>query len=119
MYIYLQRRKCFSGGMVKRVTLLRQKAEQRASALERIRALFDAAAVVFAEDAEKAHKLVAQAYQLVLRAKVKLPAVLKRRFCKQCRSFWIPGRTVRIRVGQGNVAYTCLTCKHITRLPLE
>jgi len=96
-----------------------QKQEQRASALQQIRALFDAAALVFADDAAQAHRLVAQAHRLMLRAKVKLPAVLKRRYCKKCRSFWVPGQTVRVRLTKGRVVYACLVCKHIRRLPLS
>lgn len=97
----------------------RQKQEQRASALQQIRALFDAAALVFAEDAAKANRLVAQAHRLMLRTKVKLPAVLKRRYCKHCKSLWVPGRTVRVRLTKGNIVYTCLVCGRIRRLPLD
>lgn len=97
---------------------VRQK-EQRESALQRIRALFDAAAVAFAKEPAQAHRFVAQAHHLLLRAKVKLPAVLKRRYCKQCRSFWMPGKTMRVRLTKGRIVYTCLVCKRIRRLPLE
>ncbi len=96
-----------------------QKEEQRASALQKIRALFDAAALAFSANPAQAHKLAAQAHRLMLRSKVKLPAVLKRRFCKQCRAFWVPGATVRVRLTKGKVVYTCLACKHALRMPLS
>ena len=96
-----------------------QKQQQRQSALRQIQALFDAAALAFAENAAKANKLVAQAHRLMQRTKVKLPAVLKRRFCKKCRSLWVPGQTVRVRLTKGRLVYTCLACKRIQRMPLQ
>ena len=96
-----------------------QKQLQRESALQRIRGLFDAAALAFVTDAAKANKLVAQAHRLMQRAKVKLPAILKRRFCKDCKTLWVPGKTVRVRLGKGRLVYTCLNCKRIQRMPLH
>jgi len=106
-----------SEGMVKKGEL--QKAVQRASALERVRALFDAAALEFAQNPAQAHRLVAEARALALRNRTRLPAVLKRRFCKACHSFWVPGRTVRVRVREKRVVYTCLICKRIRRMPIK
>jgi ribonuclease P protein subunit RPR2 len=45
-----------------------------------------------------------------------LPATLKRRVCKKCHSFWVPGKTVRVRVREKRVAYTCLVCKDMRRI---
>ena len=95
-----------------------EKQQQRESALQRIRALFDAAALVFAKNREQARRLVEQAHRLMMRAKVKLPVALKRRYCKKCHSLWQPGSSVRVRLSKGKVVYTCLSCKRIWRLPL-
>jgi len=95
------------------------KKEQQISALQQIRALFDAASLIFANSPEKARALVKEAHHLVLRSKVKLPAMLKRRFCKYCHALWIPGKTVRVRLTKSRVVYSCLKCRHIKRLPLD
>jgi ribonuclease P protein subunit RPR2 len=81
--------------------------------------LFDAAAAIFPESPAKAQRLVAQAHSLVLRSRIKLPAVLKRRYCKQCHALWVPGKTVRVRITKGRLTYTCLNCKRIRRIPLK
>lgn len=98
--------------------MVQKKRESRVSALEQIRALLDAAALAFAKDSAAAQRIVTQAHQLALRTRIRLPAVLKRRFCKKCRSLWVPSKTVRVRLAQGRVVYSCLVCKRIWRLPL-
>jgi ribonuclease P protein subunit RPR2 len=103
---------------MRRGAFLKKKQEGRAGALQRIRALFDAAALAFPADPAKAHQLATQAHRLLLRSKAKLPAVLKRRYCKHCKAFWVPGSTVRVRLGKGNIVYTCLACRRIRRMPL-
>jgi len=94
------------------------KKEQQVSALQQIQALFDAAALAFSKSPEKARALVQKAHRLVLRFKVKLPVVLKKRFCKHCHTLWIPGRTVRVRLTKGRIVYSCLRCKRIKRQPI-
>lgn len=103
-------------GMVKKGEPLTQKGVQRASALERVCALFDSAALVFAEHPAQAHRLVKEARSLALQNRLRLPATLKRRVCKKCHSFWVPGKTVRVRVREKRVAYTCLVCKDMRRI---
>ncbi len=94
------------------------KKQKQESAVQQVRALFDAAAIAFPKNPAEAHKLAAKAHKIVLRSKVKLPAVLKKRYCKSCRAYWVPGTTVRVRLGKGRIAYTCLACKKIRRVPL-
>lgn len=96
-----------------------QKKEHKESSLQQIRSLFDAAAVAFPKSAEKANKLVAEAHRVMLRSRVSLPAVLKRRFCRKCRSLWIPGKSVRVRLSKGRVVYSCLSCRQVWRFPLD
>jgi ribonuclease P protein subunit RPR2 len=103
---------------VRRGTFIKKKQAEQAGALQKIRALFDAAALAFPADPARSHALAAQAHRLLLRSKAKLPVILKRRYCKYCRAFWVPGRTVRVRLGKGNIVYTCLACRRIRRMPL-
>ncbi|MEM4240353.1 MAG: ribonuclease P [Candidatus Woesearchaeota archaeon] len=94
------------------------KSQQSLSALQQIQALFDAAALAFAKNPEEAHRLAAKAHKMVLRSRVKLPVVLKRRYCRKCRSFWMPGKTVRVRLANKRIIYTCLACKKTRRVGL-
>ncbi|MEM2916553.1 MAG: ribonuclease P [Candidatus Woesearchaeota archaeon] len=95
------------------------KRVQKESALQQVRALFDAAALVFPQNPSEANRLTTKAHRLVLRSKLKLPAVLKRRYCKSCRAFWVPGKTVRVRLAKGRIVYSCLSCKKIKRMPIK
>ena len=95
------------------------KQQQRQSALQQIHVLFDAAALAFPSDAAKADAMVAKAHKLMQRSKVKLPVLLKKRFCKECKALWVPGATVRVRLTKGRLVYTCLKCKRIQRMPLR
>ena len=81
--------------------------------------MFDAAALVFPKRPEEAHRLVEKAHRLILCHKLKLPALLKRRYCRKCRAFWLPGRTVRVRLAKGRIIYSCLSCKKIQRMPIK
>ncbi len=92
---------------------------QKEGALQQVRALFDAAAIIFPKNPAEANRLTAKAHREVLRSKLKLPAVLKKRYCKYCRSFWMPGKTVRVRLSKGRIVYSCLSCKKIQRMPLS
>jgi ribonuclease P protein subunit RPR2 len=98
---------------------VKKEAQGKQSSLQEIQQLFDAAAVVFPESSAKAKKLVEKAHKLMLKSRVRLPSVLKRRFCKECRSPWIPGKSVRVRLSKGKVVYSCLGCRHVWRLPLD
>jgi ribonuclease P protein subunit RPR2 len=94
------------------------KKAQKESSLQQVRSLFDAAAVIFPKNPAEAHKLTAKAHTIVLRSKLKLPAVLKKRYCKHCKAFWMPGKTVRVRLAKGRIIYSCLSCRKIQRMPL-
>ncbi len=102
--------------MKKRVVTGKARKE---GALQQVRALFDAAAIIFPKNPAEANRLTAKAHREVLRSKLKLPAVLKKRYCKYCRSFWMPGKTVRVRLSKGRIVYSCLSCKKIQRMPLS
>jgi ribonuclease P protein subunit RPR2 len=62
-----------------------------------------------------ADKYVRAAWKIATKTKTPIPRELKRRFCRKCLSFWIPGRTCRVRVSKGRIIYLCFSCKHIRR----
>lgn len=87
------------------------------SALERVRKLFSEADAAFSEFPELADRYVAMARRTAQRARISIPSSLKKRFCKHCGCYWMPGKTVRVRLQKQKVVYYCLKCRHYTRHP--
>ena len=81
-------------------------------AKERIQRLFELAEE--AKTPELAKRYVFLARRISMKLKVKIPRELKRRYCKHCLAYLIPGRNLRVRMQTGKVVYTCLSCnKHM------
>jgi ribonuclease P protein subunit RPR2 len=94
--------------------------EQRAIAGERILTLFgEAAKAAAAGRLDRANRYAHLAWKLHTRFKAPIPLALRRRFCRKCLSYWLPGRTVRVRMRGGKAVYTCLACKERRRVPLR
>jgi len=83
--------------------------------LEQIEELFRQARLMFKEDKELANKYIKTARRLSMKFKVRIPKELKRRFCKHCYRYLVPGANLRVRTKNGKVVYYCLECKRFTR----
>jgi ribonuclease P protein subunit RPR2 len=53
-----------------------------------------------------------------MRYNVTVPASMRRRACRGCHGYLLPGATSRTRLNRGRVTITCLRCGHVTRVPL-
>jgi ribonuclease P protein subunit RPR2 len=94
----------------------RDKAEERRIARARIARLFQLAEDrAQAGDDARAARYVLLARRVGMRYVVPLGRAERRRFCRQCGGFLLPGRTARVRARQGKVAVTCLACGAIRR----
>ena len=82
------------------------KAKVQTIAKERICKLFEEAEKAFKTHPERSNRYVQLAWALSTRNKVRMPRELKRRFCRHCKSFWMPGKTVRVRTQEGHVVFT-------------
>lgn len=91
-------------------------AKQRKIALERINILFNEAKKIFNEEPKLADRYVQLARKISMKYKVKIPPNFKRRFCKNCHKYLVPGINVRIRTHKGHMVYYCLNCKHHMRV---
>jgi ribonuclease P protein subunit RPR2 len=100
---------------VRKKIFARLKTTQQKKALERINTLFAEAEKAFAKHPERSHRYVTLAYKLATRYKTKIPKKYKRRFCKHCKSFLMPGKNCIIRVREKRVVYRCLECGGIMR----
>lgn len=88
-----------------------------ASALESVKKLFSEADAAFPESTELSDRYVAMARKAAQRARVSIPQLFKKRFCRHCGCYWMPGKTVRVRLQKQKVVYYCLKCRHYTRHP--
>jgi len=95
------------------------KQEQKKIALERIKVLFKEAEESFSESPALSDRYVQLARNLSMKAKVKIPSELKRKFCKFCHTYLVPGKNCRVRTRAGKVVISCLGCNNFTRIPLK
>ena len=93
--------------------------KQRKLALEKVTALFKEAASAFKKDKKLANKHVRSARKTAMKVKIRIPANLKRKFCKHCYSYLKPGINCRVRTHEGKVVYYCLECKKFMRFPYK
>ncbi|MCH8003579.1 MAG: ribonuclease P [Nanoarchaeota archaeon] len=92
------------------------KKQQKKLALDEIVVVLNKAKDVFDEKPDLAHKYAKKARRIALKYKIKLPLKLKRRICKNCHSFLVPGKNLRVRTRKGHVVYYCLECKKFMRI---
>ena len=84
---------------------------------EHIKTLFTEAEKAFKKDPKLADRYVRKARRAAQRARMPIPYAFRKRFCRHCGSYWMPGNTVRVRLQKQKVVYYCLNCKHYTRHP--
>ena len=65
-----------------------------------------------------ADRYVELARAVGMRYNVPVPSAMRRRACRGCRGYLLPGTTSRTRLNRGRVTITCLRCGHVTRVPL-
>ncbi len=87
--------------------------------LERIKILFDRADFEFKKHPEHSHRYVQLARKIAMRYNIRMPKSLKRKFCKKCYSYLVPGVNCRVRINKAKQALTitCLECGNIMRYP--
>jgi len=94
-----------------------QKQKQKQIAAERIKVLFEEAKKAFRKDSKLSDRYVHLARKIAMKYKVKVPRELKRKFCKHCYCYLVPGSNCRVRLQGKKVVYYCLKCKKFMRFP--
>ena len=84
-------------------------------ALERIKILFEEAEKEFKKNPERSDRYAEIARKISMKTKTKIPSELKRKFCKYCKKYLVPGVNLRVRMNKSRVIYNCLNCKKIMR----
>ncbi|UZE91733.1 MAG: ribonuclease P [Methanosarcinales archaeon] len=99
------------GIWVKRKSWIRDMAKQR------IEILFGLAEKEFGEHPERSNRYVQLARRIGMRHNVRIPREFKRRMCKHCYSYLMPGASARVRLRKRYVTVTCLACNRQMRYP--
>ncbi len=94
------------------------KSKQKEIAKERVKILFKQAEEVFSRNKSLAHRYVTLARKIAMKVKLRMPRELKRKYCKHCYKFLMPGANARIRTRDGKVIISCLECKKFMRIPV-
>jgi len=94
-----------------------RKQFAREIARERIEILFNLASQVYKQHPQRSDAYVALARRIGMRHNVRIPRELKRRMCRHCYCYLIPGRNARIRLRGKHLTLTCLSCRHQMRFP--
>ncbi len=106
--------------MSKKFIRQREQREKRRIARERVNVLFTLAERVFPYEPELANRYVEIALAVQQKARIRMPRKWKRRYCKKCHSFLVPGKNARVRLRSRpypHVVIRCLNCGHIMRYP--
>lgn len=106
--------------MSKRFIRQKEQREKRKIARERIDVLFTLAERVFPYEPELANRYVGIALAVQQKAKIRMPRKWKRRYCRKCHSFLVPGKNARVRLRDKpypHVVVKCLECGHVMRYP--
>ncbi len=96
-----------------------KKSKLKIIALERVKILLEEASEIFDEDKKLANSYVKKAKKIAMKVNLKIPSYLKRKFCKHCDSFLVPGKNLRVRTKNSKVVYYCLDCKKFSRYNLN
>ncbi|HLD12551.1 MAG TPA: ribonuclease P [Candidatus Nanoarchaeia archaeon] len=94
------------------------KPDQRL-AEERIQQLFQEAATNYQEYPTRAHRYVHLARKIAMKARISIPKIYNKTYCRNCSHYWQPGSNVRIRNHKGRIIYYCLDCKHYKRMIIK
>jgi len=96
----------------------RKRGSERRIALERIETLFRLAEKeALQENVTRANRYASLAAKIGMRYNVRIPREFKRRYCRKCHAFLVPGVNCRVRVARGKVTTTCGACGDIRRFP--
>jgi ribonuclease P protein subunit RPR2 len=86
---------------------------------QRIDRLFSLAEKAFSTRPELADRYVDIARRISMRHRVSIPGPYKKRICKECGAYLMPGQNSRIRLDGKNMVITCVKCGTIKRYPYK
>ena len=66
-----------------------------------------------------ANRYVEISRKISMRYKVAIPLEFKRRICKDCYKYLLPGFNCRVRLSRNRLIIYCNSCKKYTRIPIK
>lgn len=96
-------------------TPAKRSADVKSIAAERITILFQQAARIWGEHPELSDRYVELATTISTKYNVRVPKELRTRYCRKCKAYWVPARSVKVRMIQGFATYECLRCGAVRR----
>lgn len=97
----------------------KKPGKQLKIAKARILFLFKLAKEHFKQDSKLSDKYVNMARRIAMKYKIRMPSSLKKRFCKNCHRYLVPGANARVRLHKHRLIYYCMGCKHYMRHPIK
>lgn len=90
-------------------------------AKERIEILFEQAEKEFKEHPERSHRYVEIARNIAMRFNLSIPKKYRRKFCKNCYKYLMPGENCRVRLDskRSKKVVKCEECGEIMRFPYK
>jgi ribonuclease P protein subunit RPR2 len=67
----------------------------------------------------RANRYVDLARRIGMRYNVRIPGNYKRRFCRHCHSYLVPGANSRVRLRGGKITVYCENCQEYSRIPIK
>jgi len=95
-----------------------KKDKNRETATQHMIEILEEAGKISIKNPSQAKRYVIMAKKISSRLKVPIPINLKRRFCKNCNSYF-NASNARIRLNKGKKTYSCLVCHDLKRVPYK
>lgn len=92
-----------------------EKNKSKKEVLQIVNNLFNLAKIAFKDDPKLANKYVKLARKNAMKINLRIPRGLKRKFCKHCYFYLVPGKNSRVRVHKSRIIYYCFNCKKYMR----
>ena len=102
-----------------RIARKKQKNLLRSVATQRMWRLFELAEKEFEEHPERSERYVQLIRHISMRNRVSIPREIKRRICKHCYAFLVPGVNARYRLKEGHILVSCERCGKEMRYPYK
>lgn len=94
------------------------RLKRKRIARKRINRLFEMAEKMALEGRiELANRYVEIARKIGMKYLVRIPRQYKRRFCKECHSYLLPGENCTVRIKRKMVIISCRNCGNVMRIP--
>ncbi len=88
-------------------------------AKNRIYNLFKKSHEIYKTDMKLANRYVELARKIAMKTQTSIPSNLKKKFCKKCKSYLVPGLNCRISIRNKKIIYYCKECKNYMRYPYK